>query len=91
MYIKQLFMFTFRKFVGFVGCLLGTPWILLIVYSRAKLKSNGVKASPCSRLFREDVSDEILSIYALPCISFKHILIDLTSFKHNIFTRVVHL
>jgi hypothetical protein len=52
-----------------------------MAYSKAKLKSNGNRASPCfSPLWIGNLSDKSLPIRTLLWVSFKHILIILTSF-----------
>jgi hypothetical protein len=49
--------------------------------SKVKLKSSGDKASPCFRPFWiRKLSDKCLSIWILVHVSFKHILISVTSF-----------
>jgi hypothetical protein len=46
-----------------------------------ELKSCGYEASPCFRPFLiRKLSDKCLPIQTLPYVSFKHILINLTSF-----------
>jgi hypothetical protein len=55
-----------------------------MAYSKAKLKSSGYRASPCFRQFGiEKLSDKCLPIRTLLYVSFKHILINLTSFMGN--------
>jgi hypothetical protein len=52
-----------------------------MAYSKAKLKSSGEGASPYFRPFwMGKLSDKFLPIKTLPYVSFKHILINLTSF-----------
>jgi hypothetical protein len=52
-----------------------------MAYSKAKLKSCGGKASPYFRPFRiGKLSEKYLLIWILLYVSFKHILISLTSF-----------
>jgi hypothetical protein len=52
-----------------------------MVYSKAKLKSGGDRASPCFRpLWIGKLSDKYLPAWTLVYLSFKHILINLTSF-----------
>jgi hypothetical protein len=52
-----------------------------MAYSKAKSKSSGDKASPCFRPFwKGKLSDKCLPIWTLLYVSFKHILIELTSF-----------
>jgi hypothetical protein len=52
-----------------------------MAYSNAKLKSSGVRASPCFRPFWiGKLSDKCLPIQTLPYVSFKHNLINLTGF-----------
>jgi hypothetical protein len=52
-----------------------------MAYSKAKLNSSGDKASPCFRPFWiGKLSDKCLPILTLLYVSFKHILINLTSF-----------
>jgi hypothetical protein len=50
-------------------------------YSKGKLKRSGDRASPCFRPFWiRKLSDKCLHIQTLLYVSFKHILINLTSF-----------
>jgi hypothetical protein len=52
-----------------------------MAFSKAKLKSGGDRATPCFGPFWiEKLSDKCLHIQTLLYISFKHILINLTSF-----------
>jgi hypothetical protein len=52
-----------------------------MAYSKAKLKSNGDRESPCFRPFLiGNAPDKCLPIRILLLVSFKHILISLTSF-----------
>jgi hypothetical protein len=52
-----------------------------MAYSKAKLKSGGDRASPYFRSFWiGKLSDKCLPIWTLLYVSFKHILITLTSF-----------
>jgi hypothetical protein len=52
-----------------------------MVYSQAKLKSSGDKASPCFKPFWiEKLSDKCLLIRTLLYVSSKHILSSLTNF-----------
>jgi hypothetical protein len=54
---------------------------LLMAYSKAKLKSSSDKASHCFRPFWiRKLSDKCLPIQTLLYVSFKHILISLSSF-----------
>jgi hypothetical protein len=54
---------------------------LLMAYSKAKLKSSSEKASHCFRPFWiRKLSDKCLPIQTLLYISFKHILISLSTF-----------
>jgi hypothetical protein len=56
-------------------------WILLIAYSKAKLKSNGNIASSCFKPFLiRNMSDKFLPSQTLLYISVRHIFISLTSF-----------
>jgi hypothetical protein len=53
-----------------------------MAYSKTKLKSSGDKASPYFRPFRKGkLSDKFLRVLALVYVSFKRILVSLTSFK----------
>jgi hypothetical protein len=52
-----------------------------MAYSKAKLKSTGDRVSPCFRPFCiGKLSDKCLPIWTLLYVSFKHTLIDLSSF-----------
>jgi hypothetical protein len=56
-------------------------YTFLMVHSKSKLKSNGNKASPCSSSFRIwIVSDKCVPIPILLEVSFKYILINLSSY-----------
>jgi hypothetical protein len=56
-------------------------WTFLMTYCTEKLKSSGVIASPCFRPFWiENLSDKCLPTQTLLYVSFKHILMSLTSF-----------
>jgi hypothetical protein len=53
-------------------------------YSKAKMKISGDKASPCYRLFWiGKLSGKYLATRTSPYVSFKHILISLTSFMES--------
>ena len=52
-----------------------------MAYSKAKLKSNGDKASPCFKPFLiGNMSDKFLPTWTPLCVSVRHILTSLTSF-----------
>jgi hypothetical protein len=59
-------------------------WTFLMAYSKTKLKSSGDRSSPCFRPFWiGNLSDKCLPIWTLLYVSFKHILINLTTYIHG--------
>ena len=61
----------------------GLPWTLLMAYTKAKLESNGDRASPCFKPFLiGNMSDKFLTIRTLLYVTVRHNLISLTIVTH---------
>jgi hypothetical protein len=58
-------------------------WTFPMACSKAKLKSSGVKASPCFRHIINRKIIKYLPIWTLLCVLYKHILISLSSVMHT--------